>query len=61
MMHNVDEFFAGFSTAYFEVTDEIGRGAGRSTVASDFPDVFESLEETYGGAVLVAEYRERKF
>ena len=61
MMHDVYEFFAVLSTAYFEVTDEIGRGAGRSTVESDFPEVFESLEEIYGGAVLAAEYRERKF
>ena len=61
MMHNVDEFIAVFSTAYFEVTDEIGRDAGRSTVESDFPDIFEALEEIYGGAVLAAEYRERKF
>ena len=61
MMHDVYEFFAVLSTAYFEVTDEIGRGAGRDTVARNFPDVFESLEDIYGGAVLPAEYRERRF
>ncbi len=61
MMHDVYEFFAVLSTAYFEVTDEIGRDAGRSTVASDFPDVYESLEEIYGGAILASEYRERRF
>ena len=61
MMNDVYEFFAVLRTAYFEVTDEIGRGAGRDTVARDFPDVFESLEDIYGGAVLAAEYRERRF
>ena len=61
MMNDVYEFFAVLSTAYFEVTDEIGRDAGRSTVESDFPDIFESLEGIYGGAVLAPEYRERKF
>lgn len=61
MMHDVYEFFAVLSTAYFEVTDEIGRGAGRDTVARDFPGVFESLEDIYGGAVLAAEYGERRF
>ncbi len=60
MMHNVKEFFAVFSTAYFEVTDEIGRGAGRSTVKADYPQIFESLEEIYRGAVLPAELRSRR-
>ena len=61
MMNDVYEFFAVLSTAYFEVTDEIGRGAGRNSVETMFPDAFESLEEIYGSAVLAAEYRERKF
>ena len=60
MMHDVMEFFAVFSTAYFEVTDEIGRGAGRSTVKADYPKIFESLEEIYGGAVLPPELRLRR-
>ena len=59
MMANVREFFAVLSTAYFEVTDEIGRGADRNTVRQDFPEVFASLEEIYGGATLPAELRTR--
>ncbi len=35
-------------------------GAGLAII-KDFPDVFESLEDIYGGAVLAAEYRERRF
>ena len=61
MMNDVMEFFAVFSTAYFEVTDEIGRGADRSTVEREYPDIFESLEEIYGGAELPPELRKRKY
>jgi hypothetical protein len=60
MMTNVREFFAVFTTAYFGVTDELGRGAARSTVEEDFPEIFESLEEIYGGAVLPPELRLRR-
>ena len=35
-------------------------GAGLAII-KDFPGVFESLEDIYGGAVLAAEYRERRF
>ena len=59
MMADIFEFFAVLSTAYFEVTDEIGRGADRNTVRQDFPEVFASLEEIYGGATLPAELRKR--
>ena len=61
MMNDVMEFFAVFSTAYFEVTDEIGRGADRSTVELAYPDIFQSLEEIYGGAVLPPELRMRRY
>ena len=60
MMTNEEEFFAVFSTAYFEVTDEIGRGADRSTVKETYPDVYEFLEEIYQGAVLPPELRSRR-
>ena len=32
MMHDVNEFFAVFSTGYFEVTDELGQGSDRETL-----------------------------
>lgn len=60
MMTNEEEFFAVFSTAYFEVTDEIGRGADRSTIRETYSDVYEFLEEIYQGAVLSPELRSRR-
>ena len=60
MMADVLEFFAVFSTAYFEVTDEIGRDAGRGTVEEEYPDIFKSLNEIYGGAALPPELRVRR-
>ena len=60
MMADEKEFFAVFSTAYFEVTDEIGKGAGRSTVEEEYPEIFMFLEELYGGSVLPPELRERR-
>ena len=59
MMSLVLEFFAVLSTAYFEVTDEIGRDAGRSTVAAEYPDIFASLEDIYGGTALPTKFRKR--
>ena len=60
LMSNEREFFAVFSTAYFEVTDEIGQGADRSTVKETYPDIYEFLEEIYQGAVLPPELRSRR-
>ena len=60
MMHDTKEFFAVFTTAYFEVTDEIGRGAGRSTIRKEYPEIFAFLEELYGDAVLPPELRKRR-
>ena len=48
-MHDVMEFFAVFSSSYFGVTDELGdRQTSREMIRSDFPGIFESLEELYG-------------
>ena len=49
MMHDVYEFFAVLSSAYFGVTDEVGdRNSSRELIRNDFPDVFASLEDIYG-------------
>ena len=48
-MHDVMEFFAVFSSSYFGVTDELGdRQTSREMIRSDFPRIFESLEQIYG-------------
>ena len=48
-MHDQDEFFAVFSSSYFGVTDELGdRNTSRELIRTEFPDVFESLEDIYG-------------
>ena len=57
MMSNVMEFFAVFTTGYFEVTDELDPVNGREELKSRFPEVFLALEEIYGGATLPEEYR----
>jgi hypothetical protein len=59
MMHDVHEFFAVFSTAYFEVTDELGKGVDREMLREDYPEVARSLEDIYGGATLAPELRMR--
>ena len=59
MMYDANEFFAVFSTAYFEVTDELGHGSDRDTLKKQFPEVFLALDEIYGGATLPEEYRAR--
>ena len=45
---DVHEFFAVFSSAYFNVTDEIGRDVGHSTVEEEYTDIFKFLDEIYG-------------
>ena len=59
MMHDVYEFFAVFSTAYFEVTDELGKGVDREMLREDYPEVARSLDDIYGGATLAPELRMR--
>ncbi len=59
MMYDVNEFFAVFSTGYFDVTDELGQGSDRETLKSQFPEVFLALNEIYRGATLPEEYRTR--
>ena len=59
MMANEEEFFAVFTTAYFEVTRELGDNTSRDLVKSDYPEIFEFLEDIYGGAILSPEARRR--
>ena len=58
MMADVKEFFAAFSTGYFEVSYELGPDSTRDSLKTRFPSVFESLDAIYGGATLPQEYRE---
>ena len=55
LMTNSMEFFAVFSTAYFEVTAELGPNTSRNLVETKYPEIFEFLDEIYGGAELSAE------
>ena len=57
MMHNVMEFFAVFSTAYFEVTWEVGDDPSRDVLRERFPEIVQALSEIYGGATLPEKYR----
>ena len=59
MMANVNEFFAVFTTGYFEVTDELGRDSSRDDLKARFPDVFLALDGIYGGAALPEIYTTR--
>ena len=63
-MSNSREFFAVFSAAYFEVTagvgpfevtDALGPGTSRNLVKTAHPEIFEFLDEVYGGAQLSPE------
>ena len=58
MMANVEEFFAVFSTGYFEVTDQFGADSDRGTLETSFPEEFEALDAIYGGAIMAEKYRE---
>lgn len=58
MMHDVMEFFAVFSTAYFEVTWELGDNVTREGLRNRFPIIIQALDEIYGGATLADEYKE---
>ncbi len=55
LMSNSEEFFAVFSTAYFEVTDELGPNTSRDLIEDDYLAIFEFLDEVYGGAQLSPE------
>ena len=57
MVADVLEFFAVFSTAYFEVTDELGDDPSREELRNRFPEIFQALNEIYGGATLPEKYR----
>ena len=57
MMANVMEFFAVFSTGYFEVTDELGSVSTRKDLSISFPNVFQSLDEIYRSATLPEKFR----
>ena len=59
MMTNVGEFFATFTTGYFEVTYELDYGSTRETLKTRFPEVSLALEEIYGEETLPVEYRTR--
>ena len=61
MMADRMEFFAVLTTAYFEVTDELGRGVDRESIAILVPqgeDVLRALDGIYERAVLPEEFRE---
>ena len=55
LMSNSREFFAVFSTAYFEVTAELGPNTSRDLIEDDHPAIFDFLNEVYGGAELSAD------
>ena len=57
MMADTHEFFAEFSQGYFEVTDNLGKNLNRSELWDRFPEIFQFLDEIYGGATLPEEYR----
>ena len=59
MMANVMEFFAVFTTGYFEVTDELDPVKSREALKRRFPQAFQALDEIYRGATLPEEYRTR--
>ena len=57
MMANEMEFFAVFSTGYFEVTYELGRDSDREYLKERFPMVFQALDQIYGGTAVPEKYR----
>ena len=57
MMTDVNEYFAVFSTGYFEVTDELGQDTTREDLGDRFPMVFQALAEIYGGSILPEQFR----
>ena len=59
MMTDVNEYFAVFSTGYFEVTDELGQDTSREDLGGRFPMVFQALAEIYGESILPEKFRTR--
>ena len=57
MMADVMEFFAVMSTGYFEVTDELGDNPSRADLRFRFPEIFQALDEIYGGATFPDKFR----
>ncbi|MDE2815680.1 MAG: hypothetical protein OXM03_06560 [Chloroflexota bacterium] len=55
LMSNNREFFAVFTTAYFEVTGELGPNSSRNLVESEYPAIFLFLDEIYGSTELSPE------
>ncbi len=48
-MHDVNAFFATFTSAHFGVTNQLGdRSTSRDMLRNDFPDIFESLSRIFG-------------
>lgn len=59
MMYNVREFFAVFSAAYFEVTDELGADPDRETFRDRFPEILKALDDIYHGGRLAEKFTVR--
>lgn len=57
MMADVLEFFAVFSTGYFEVTDELGENPNREELRNRYPEIIQALDEIYMGAILPEKFR----
>ena len=57
MMADVHEFFAVFSTAYFEVTDELQRDPNLEELRIRFPKIVQAMDGIYGGSTLPEIYR----
>ena len=59
MMSNAMEFFAVFTTGYFEVTDELDPVNSQAALKRRFPQVFRALDAIYEGATIPRVYRTR--
>ena len=57
MMADVNEFFAVFSTGYFEVTNELGDDPNRDELRNRYPEIIQALDEVYMGAILPEKFR----
>ena len=57
MMADIYEFFAVFSTGYFEVTNELGHNPDREELWDRFPEIIRALDEIYLGATVPEKFR----
>ena len=57
MMRSVEEFFAVFSTGYFEATFELGDDPNREELRARYPEIIQALDEIYRGATIPEKYR----